>query len=48
MSRIGNKPIKLENGVSFARNGDEVVVTGPKGTLKQVIDKGIATEVKDN
>ena len=48
MSRIGNKPIKIENGVSFARNGDEIVVTGPKGTLKQIVDKGIKTEVKDN
>lgn len=48
MSRIGNKPIKLETGVTFARNGDEVVVTGPKGTLKQVIDKGVKTEVIDN
>ena len=48
MSRIGNKPIKLENGVTFNRNGNEVVVTGPKGTLTQVIDKNINTEVKDN
>ncbi len=48
MSRIGNKPIKLENGVSFARNGDEITITGSKGTLKQVIDKNIKTEVKDN
>ena len=48
MSRIGNKPVLLENGASFARNGDEVVVTGPKGTLKQVIDKGVKTEVKGN
>ena len=48
MSRIGNKPIKLENGVTFARNGDEITVTGPKGTLKQVVDKNIKTEVKDN
>ena len=48
MSRIGNKPIKLENGVTFARVGDEITITGPKGTLKQVIDKNIKTEVKDN
>ena len=48
MSRIGNKPIKLENGVTFERNGDEIVVTGSKGTLKQVVDKNIKTEVKDN
>ena len=47
MSRIGNKPIKLENGVTFERNGDEIVVTGSKGTLKQVIDRNIETEVKD-
>lgn len=48
MSRIGNKPIKLENGVTFTRNGNDVVVTGPKGTLTQAIDKGIKTEVIDN
>ena len=48
MSRIGNKPVKLENGVTFERNGDEIVNTGSKGTLKQVIDRGVKTEVKDN
>ena len=48
MSRIGNKPIKLENGVTFLREGNVVSVSGPKGTLKQVIDKNISTEVKDN
>lgn len=47
MSRIGNKPIVLE-GVTFSRVGDEVTISGPKGTLKQVIDKGIKTEVIDN
>lgn len=48
MSRIGNKPVKLEDGATFTRNGDEVVVSGSKGTLKQVIDKNVKTEVKDN
>lgn len=48
MSRIGNKPVKLENGVTFDRKGDEITITGSKGTLKQVIDKGVKTEVKDN
>lgn len=48
MSRIGNKPVKLENGATFTRNGEEITVSGPKGTLKFVIDKGIKTEVKDN
>ncbi len=46
MSRIGNKPIKLD-GVTFERNGDIVTITGAKGTLKQEIDKNIKTEVKD-
>ncbi|MGN1200658.1 MAG: 50S ribosomal protein L6 [Candidatus Caccovivens sp.] len=48
MSRIGNKPIKLESGVTFARNDDEITITGPKGTLKQVVDRNVKTEVKDN
>ncbi len=47
MSRIGNKPIKLEAGVTFVRDGDEIKVTGPKGTLTHYIDKGVKTEVKD-
>lgn len=45
MSRIGNKPIKLETGVTFERVGNELSVKGPKGTLKQEIDSGIKTEV---
>ena len=48
MSRIGNKAIVLENGVTFERQGDVVTVKGPKGTLTQAIDKGVKTEVKDN
>lgn len=48
MSRIGNKAIALENGVTFERQGDVVTVKGPKGTLTQAIDKGVKTEVKDN
>lgn len=46
MSRIGNKPVKLE-GATFERNGNIVTVSGTKGTLKQEIDKNIKTEVKD-
>lgn len=48
MSRIGNKPVVLENGATFTRNGNEIIVSGPKGTLKHIIDKEIKTEVKDN
>lgn len=46
MSRIGNKPVKLE-GATFERNGNIVTVSGTKGTLTQEIDKNIKTEVKD-
>ncbi len=40
MSRIGKKPIKLVEGVSytFDQNSGDVVVKGPKGELSQTID----------
>ncbi len=40
MSRIGKKPIKLVDGVSYSYDAKEGVVTvkGPKGELKQNID----------
>ena len=40
MSRIGNKPVKLVDGVSFNYDQKEGVVTikGPKGELTQEID----------
>ena len=47
MSRIGNKPIKLEAGVAFERNGDEITINLKKCTLKLVIEKNIKTENKD-
>ena len=33
MSRIGNKPLELPAGVSFARSGSDVTVKGPKGEV---------------
>jgi len=48
MSRIGNKPVELENGATFIRNGDVITVSGPKGTLTQEIDRNIKTEVEGN
>jgi large subunit ribosomal protein L6 len=35
MSRIGKQPIKIPQNVSIAVEANEIVVTGPKGTLKQ-------------
>ncbi len=48
MSRIGKKPVVIPNGVTVAVNGENVVtVKGPKGELKQTVDRDIKIEVKD-
>src|SRR4029079_12834628 len=48
MSRIGRKPITVPNGVTITVGKDNVVVVkGPKGELKQTIDRDITVEVKD-
>lgn len=49
MSRIGKKPVLFPAGVTIAIGTDNVVtVKGPKGELKQAIDRDIKLEVKDN
>ena len=48
MSRIGKKPVTIPSGVTVAVNGENVVsVKGPKGELKQTVDRDIKIEVKD-
>jgi large subunit ribosomal protein L6 len=48
MSRIGKKPVTVPNGVTITVGNDNVVaVKGPKGELKQLIDRDIKVEVKD-
>jgi len=48
MSRIGKQPVKIPNGVTVSVGNDNVVtVKGPKGELKQSIDRDIKVEVKD-
>ena len=48
MSRIGKKPVVAPSGVTISVGKDNVVtVKGPKGELKQTIDRDIAVEVKD-
>lgn len=47
MSRIGIKPITLPQGVTFEVKGDESVVKGPKGELRQHIPLGLQFEVAD-
>lgn len=49
MSRIGKAPITVPNGVTIAvGNGNVITVKGPKGELKETIDRDIKVEVKDN
>ncbi len=38
MSRIGNKPITIPEGVTITNNGNNVSVKGPKGELTQPFD----------
>ena len=47
MSRIGKKPVEFPAGVTIAIGTDNVVtVKGPKGELKQAVDRDIKLEVK--
>jgi large subunit ribosomal protein L6 len=48
MSRIGKKPVSVPGGVTVSVGSDNIVtVKGPKGELKQTIDRDISVEVKD-
>jgi large subunit ribosomal protein L6 len=48
MSRIGKAPITVPSGVTVTVGNDNVVtVKGPKGELKQPIDRDIKVEVQD-
>ena len=48
MSRIGKKPVPVPAGVTISVGKDNVItVKGPKGELKQDIDRDITVEVKD-
>ncbi len=49
MSRIGNNPISIPNGVSVSVDNDNLVtVKGPKGELSQQVKPGIKVIVEDN
>ena len=48
MSRIGNKPIDLADGVTVEVNQSNLVtVKGPKGTLTQQVDPDIKINIED-
>ncbi len=49
MSRIGKQPVVVPAGVTVTVGTDNVItVKGPKGELKQSIDRDITVEVKDS
>jgi large subunit ribosomal protein L6 len=48
MSRIGKKPVTVPQGVTITVGKDNVIsVKGPKGELKEAIDRDITVDVKD-
>ena len=48
MSRIGKKSVTVPEGITITvGEGNVVTVKGPKGELKQAVDREIAVEVKD-
>lgn len=49
MSRIGKKPVEFPKGVTITVSNDNVItVKGPKGELKQTVDRDIKVDVKES
>lgn len=48
MSRIGKLPIEIPEGVTFEIKEGEFVASGPKGTLRKVLIRGIKIEKEGN
>lgn len=48
MSRIGNKPIEVPNGVEVKIDGSKITVKGPKGTLEKEIHKNMTVTLENN
>ena len=48
MSRIGNKPITVVEGVEIKIEGQKITVKGPKGTLEREIHRNISLEMDGN
>ena len=47
MSRIGNKPITVPEGVEVKLEGNRITVKGPKGTLERDIHNNIKVSIED-
>ena len=48
MSRIGNKPITIQEGVNVTVDGQKITVKGPKGTLTREIHGNMKVTVDNN
>jgi large subunit ribosomal protein L6 len=48
MSRIGNKEIAVPKGVEIKKDGNAVMVKGPKGSLRTALVEGIDVKVENN
>ena len=47
MSRIGNQPIRIPEGVSINIENNNVQVKGPKGELNQLVDPDIIIDISE-
>ncbi len=47
MSRIGNAPITVPDGVEISVSGSDVTVKGPKGSLEHTVPEVISVSVDD-
>ncbi len=48
MSRIGNKPINVPQGVEITIDGQHITVKGPKGTLERDLHKNMQVVLENN
>lgn len=48
MSKIGKKPVEIPGEVKVDIDGNTVVVSGPKGELKRILNSEVSVEQKDN
>ena len=47
MSRIGNKPITVPEGIDVKIDGQKITVKGPKGTLEREVNSNISIKLED-
>jgi len=47
MSRVGDAPIIIPSGVTIEKNGQNLVVNGPKGSLKLEVNSQVKVEIEE-